>query len=83
VAYRKGTQGMMQVDHEQRMDFNRMRDYRVVSINNYMDVFDIECLLFLDTDNKCYSASTAACSPEIDNMGCHAIIPRNGINNNA
>lgn len=83
MAYRKGTQGMLQVDHEQRMDFNRMRDYRVARIKNYTDVFDIECLLLFDTGNKRYLTSTAVCSPEIDNIGCHAIIPRNGINNNA
>ena len=78
MAYRKGTQGMMQVDYEQRMDFNRMREYRIARIKEYMDVFDIECLLLFDTGNKRYSTSTAVCSPEIDNMGRYAIIPRNG-----
>ena len=42
MAYRKGTQGMMQVDYEQRMDMNRMREYRVGRIKHYMDEFDIE-----------------------------------------
>ena len=78
MAYRKGTQGMMQVDYEQRMDFNRMREYRVARIKKYMDHFDIDCLLLFDTGNKRYSTSTAVCSPEIDNMGRYAIIPRNG-----
>ena len=34
MAYRPGTQGMMQVDYEQRMDFNRMREYRVSRVSN-------------------------------------------------
>ena len=75
---RKGTQGMMQVDYEQRINMDRMREYRVDRIKRYMDEFDIECLLLFDTGNKRYSTSTAVCSPEIDNMGRYAIIPRNG-----
>ena len=78
MAFRKGTQGMMQVDYEQRINFDRMREYRVDRIKHYMDKFDIECLLLFDTGNKRYSTSTAVCSPEIDNMGRYAIIPRNG-----
>ena len=69
MAHRQGTQGMMQVDYEQRMDFNRMREYRVDRIKHYMDEFEVECLLLFDTGNKRYSTSTAVCSPEIDNMG--------------
>jgi hypothetical protein len=69
---------MMQVDYEQRMNMDRMREYRVERIKHYMDEFDIECLLLFDTGNKRYSTSTAVCSPEIDNMGRYAIIPRNG-----
>jgi hypothetical protein len=52
VNVRRGTQGMMQVDYEQRIDMNRMREYRVDRIKKYMDVFDIECLLLFDTGNK-------------------------------
>jgi Xaa-Pro aminopeptidase len=78
TTFRRGTQGMMQVDYEQRMDMDRMREHRVSRIKKYMDVFDIECLLLFDTGNKRYSTSTAVCSPEIDNMGRYAIIPRNG-----
>jgi Xaa-Pro dipeptidase len=69
---------MMQVDYETRIDFDRMREYRVNRIKHYMDEFDIDCLLLFDTGNKRYSTSTAVCSPEIDNMGRYAIIPRNG-----
>ena len=75
---RVGTHGMMQVDYEQRIDFDRMREHRVSRIKKYMDEFDIECLLLFDTANKRYSTSTAVASPEVDNMGRYAIVPRNG-----
>ncbi|MEE8093356.1 MAG: M24 family metallopeptidase, partial [Gammaproteobacteria bacterium] len=75
---RVGTHGMAQVDYEQRMDMDRMREYRVSRIKKYMDEFDIECLLLFETGNKRYSTSTAVASPEVDNMGRYAIIPRDG-----
>ena len=59
MAYRKGTQGMMQVDYEERINFDRMREHRVSRIKHYMDEFDIDCLLLFDTGNKRYSTSTA------------------------
>ena len=75
---REGTVGMMQVDYEQRMDMDRMREHRVSRIKKYMDEFDVECLLLFDTSNKRYSTSTAVASPEVDNMGRYAIVPRDG-----
>jgi len=75
---REGTHGMAQVDYEQRMDMDRMREYRVSRIKKYMDEFDVECLLLFETGNKRYSTSTAVASPEVDNMGRYAIIPRDG-----
>ena len=72
---RVGTHGMAQVDYEQRMDMDRMREYRVARIKRYLDEFDIECLLLFETGNKRYSTSTAVASPEVDNMGRYAIIP--------
>ncbi len=75
---RVGTHGMMQVDYEQRIDFDRMRKHRTDRIKKYMDEFDVECLLLFDTGNKRYSTSTAVASPEVDNMGRYAIIPREG-----
>jgi Xaa-Pro aminopeptidase len=73
-----GTQGMMGVDYEERIDFNRMREYRVSRIKQYMDKFDINCLLLFETGNKRYATSTAVASPEVDNMARYAIVPRNG-----
>jgi len=69
---------MMQVDYEQRIDFDRMRKHRTDRIQKYMDEFDVDCLLLFDTGNKRYSTSTAVASPEVDNMGRYAIIPREG-----
>jgi len=75
---RYGTQGMMQVDYEQRINFDRMREYREGRIQQYMDRFDVGCLVLFETGNKRYSTSTAVASPEVDNMGRYAIIPRGG-----
>jgi len=69
---------MMQVDYEQRIDFDRMREHRVSRIKKYMEEFEIECLVLFDTSNKRYSTSTAVASPEVDNMGRYAIVPHNG-----
>ena len=32
TEFRRGTQGMMQVDYEQRIDMDRMREYRSARI---------------------------------------------------
>jgi Xaa-Pro dipeptidase len=69
---------MMQVDYEERIDFDRMRQHKVSRIKQYMDKFGIECLLLFETGNKRYATSTAVASPEVDNMGRYAIVPRNG-----
>ncbi len=69
---------MMGVDYEQRTDFDRMREYRVGRIKKYMDKFDVDCLLLFESGNKRYSTSTAVASPEVDNLGRYAIVPRDG-----
>jgi len=56
---------MMQVDYEQRIDMDRMREYRVSRIKQYMDKFDIDCLLLFDTGNKRYSTSPSVCAPKM------------------
>ncbi len=66
---RVGTHGMAQVDYEQRMDMDRMREYRVNRIKKYMDEFDNECLLLLQSSNKRYATATAITSPQIDKKG--------------
>ncbi|MCH2130237.1 MAG: Xaa-Pro peptidase family protein [Pirellulaceae bacterium] len=75
---RYGTHGTMQVDYEQRIDFDRMREYRESRIKKYMDEFDMGCLVLFETGNKRYATSTAVASPEVDNMARYAIFPRDG-----
>ena len=69
---------MMQVDYEQRIDFDRMRQHKGSRIKKYMEQFGVECLLLFETGNKRYATSTAVASPEVDNMGRYAIVPHNG-----
>jgi Xaa-Pro aminopeptidase len=73
-----GTQGMMQVDYEKRIDFDRMRSYRVDRIKTYMDTYDIDCLLLFESGNKRYATATAVSYPTVDNMARYAIVPRGG-----
>ena len=68
-----GTKGVMGVDYEQRIDFDRMRDYRVGRIKKCMDDAGISCLVLFETGNKRYATSTAVASPEVDNMSRYAI----------
>ena len=73
-----GTQGMMAVDYEERINFDRMRVERVAKIKAEMEKTDLGCLLLFESGNKRYATSTAVASPEVDNMGRYAIVPRNG-----
>ena len=73
-----GTQGMMAVDYEERINFDRMRRERVAKIMAEMEKTDLGCLLLFDSGNKRYTTSTAVASPEVDNMGRFAIVPRDG-----
>jgi Xaa-Pro aminopeptidase len=73
-----GTKGMMGVDYEERINFDRMRKDRVAKIKAEMAKTDFGCLILFDSGNKRYATSTAVASPEVDNMGRYAIIPRNG-----
>lgn len=73
-----GTKGIMQVDYEDRIDMQRMRDYREGRIQHFMEQTDISCLILFATENKRYATSTAVASPEVDNMGRYAIVPRGG-----
>ena len=75
---RFGTKGTMGVDYEQRIDFDRLRRERVAKIKAELAKTDLGCLLLFDNHNKRYATSTAVASPEVDNMGRYAIVPRNG-----
>ena len=73
-----GTKGAMGVDYEQRIDFGKMRKDRVAKIKAAMEKTDFGCLILFASENKRYATSTAVASPEVDNMGRYAIVPRNG-----
>ncbi len=73
-----GTQGTMGVDYEERINFDRLRKDRLDRVKAELEKTDFGCLLLFDNHNKRYATSTAVCSPEIDNMGRYAIVPRNG-----
>jgi len=73
-----GTIGTMGVDYEERIDFTRLRRDRVAKIKVELAKTELGCLLLFDNHNKRYATSTAVASPEVDNMGRYAILPRNG-----
>ena len=73
-----GTKGMMQVDYEDRINFQRMREYREGRIQQFLEKTEFSCLILFATENKRYATSTASTSPEVDNMGRYAIVPRGG-----
>ncbi len=75
---RKGTKGMMEVDYEERINFSRLREKRVKKIKKEMKKSNLGCLLLFESGNKRYATSTAVASPEVDNMGRYAIVPRDG-----
>ena len=73
---RKGTVGTMQVDYEERIDFDRMREYRLLRIQQALEQTHLGSLLLFEPGNKRYATSTAVASPEVDWMGRYAIVPR-------
>jgi Xaa-Pro aminopeptidase len=75
---RKGTVGTMQVDYEERINFDRLRRERVGKIQKALEGTDLGSLLLFDPGNKRYATSTAVASPEVDQMGRYAIVPRGG-----
>ena len=58
-----GTKGTMQVDYEDRIDFQRMRKYRENRIQMFLEKTDFSCLILFATENKRYATSTAVASP--------------------
>ena len=73
-----GTKGIMGVDYEKRIDFDRLRKDRVQKIKAQMEGTEIGCLILFDNHNKRYATATCAMGPEPDNMGRYSIIPKGG-----
>ena len=66
----------MLVDYEERINFDKLRAYRVDRIRQAMEKTGFDCLILFANENKRYA--TAATSPHCCNMGRYAIVPRNG-----
>jgi len=75
----RGTTGAMGVDYEERINFDRLRQERVAKIQAELAKTDLGCLVLFDNHNKRYATATAVASPEVDNMGRYAIVPRGGL----
>ena len=73
-----GTRGTMLVDYEERINFDRLRAYRLKRIQEAMEQTDFGCMILFANENKRYATATAATSPHCCNMGRYAIIPRGG-----
>jgi len=73
-----GTKGIMGVDYEERINFDRLRRERLQKIQVELEKTDFSCLLLFDNHNKRYATATAVASPEVDDMGRYAIVPRGG-----
>ena len=73
-----GTKGIMGLDYEQRIDFERLRRERVTKVKTELEKTDLGCLVLFDNHNKRYATATAVASPEVCNMGRYAILPRGG-----
>ena len=50
--------GLMAVDWEERVDFNRMREYRLARVREQLDAFELGALLLFETSNIRYTTST-------------------------
>ena len=61
-----------------RVNFDRLRQQRLEKIHRAMEKTNLGSLLLFDPGNKRYATSTAVASPEVDQMGRYAILPRGG-----
>jgi Xaa-Pro aminopeptidase len=50
--------GLMAVDWEQRVDFERLRTYRIGRVRQMLDMFDLGAVLLFETSNIRYATST-------------------------
>ncbi|HEX2370772.1 MAG TPA: aminopeptidase P family protein, partial [Acidimicrobiia bacterium] len=50
--------GIMAVDWEDRVDFNRLREHRLARVRSVLDRFELGALLLFETSNIRYATST-------------------------
>ncbi len=70
--------GIMNVDWEQRVDFDRLRQYRVARVREQLDQSDLGALLLFETSNIRYLTSTHIGYWAFNKGERYALITRNG-----
>jgi Xaa-Pro dipeptidase len=70
--------GTMGVDFEQRVDFDRLRSYRLARARAALDASELGALLLFDVNNVRYVTSTAIGEWSRDKMTRYALLTRTG-----
>ena len=70
--------GRMAVDFEDRVDFRRLRDYRLARSREALAASDLGALLLFDVNNIRYVTSTMIGEWARDKMCRYALLPRGG-----
>ena len=70
--------GSMAVDFEQRVDFSRLRDYRLSRVRSALDASPAGSLLCFDTNNIRYTTSTQIGEWARDKMTRYSLLVRGG-----
>src|SRR6266545_4660844 len=68
--------GIMGVDWEQRVDFDRLRRERLARLRSILDASEIGALLCFDANNIRYVTSTHIGTWAIDKLGRFCLLPR-------
>ena len=72
------TLGMMATDVEQRIDFDKMRKYKLKRIQDQLAAQNIGAILCFDPDNIRYATSTAIGEWSKDKFVRWCLVPREG-----
>jgi Xaa-Pro aminopeptidase len=70
--------GAMAVDYEKRVDFDRLRDYRLRRVHEALDASAVGALLCFDTNNIRYTTSTQIGEWARDKLHRFSLLARNG-----
>lgn len=70
--------GVMAVDWEERVDFNRLREYRLARVRQQLDESDLGALLLFETSNIRYATSTNIGYWGFNKTERYTLVTRNG-----
>jgi len=70
--------GRMAVDFEERVDFGRLRDYRLARARAALDASDLGALLLFDVNNIRYVSATMIGEWARDKVARYTLLPRGG-----